>query len=471
MRNQPHSLFFAVAAVVSAAQAATAQSNPVEPAQVKALARDAFHYAYPIVLMDVTMRQSTNVPTATSIVGRAPVNQFALFRKYPDADARDVVRFNFDTLYSFAWLDLSKGPIVLTVPDSGGRYYLMPTLDMWTDVFCSLGSRTTGTGAGHFAYVPPAWKGTLPPGVERLDAPTPVVWVMGRTQTNGPGDYANVHEFQDGLRLTPLERWGKEYEPPAASPVDASIDNERPPLVQVGKMSGVEFFTRYVELAERHPPHLTDYPILHRMRALGIERGKKWDVDKLDAATVEAINAGAKEALEDMVTKIENLGQRIDGWNNLAEFMGVYGTSYLHRAAVALGGLGANLPEDAIYPTAFADSEGKPLDAANRYVLRFEKGKLPPADAFWSLTMYDVEGFQVPNPINRFAIGDRDELRFGDDGSLELYIQSESPGAGKESNWLPAPKSGGMQPTMRIYSPRPEALDTTWTPPAMRRVE
>jgi hypothetical protein len=150
---------------------------------------------------------------------------------------------------------------------------------------------------------------------------------------------------------------------------------------------------------------------------------------------------------------------------------GTYGTSYLQRAVVALGGLGANLPADAIYPTAFLDSEGKPLDSASKYVVHFEKGKLPPANAFWSITMYDNERFQVPNPIDRFAIGDRDKLKFNDDGSLDIYIQTESPGKDKESNWLPAPKSGPMGPTLRIYSPRREALDGTWAPPAFHRVE
>lgn len=447
-----------------------AQSD-LEPSKVQSLAREAYHYAYPLVLMDVTLKQTTNVPNATSVEGRAPINQFALFRKYPDAKAKDVVRFNFDTLYSFAWLDLSKGPIILTVPDSGGRYYLIPSLDMWSDIFSSLGSRTTGTKAGHYAYVPPGWKGNLPANVERLESPTPIVWVMGRTQTNGPSDYENVHKFQDGLKLTPLDQWGKGDYTPAASPVDPAIDNTTPPLVQVSKMNGVQFFTLFAQLLKVHPPHLTDYPILQRMRALGLQPGKDWDSSKLNAATVEAINAGAQQAMVDMVTRIKNTGKRIDGWNNLSEFMGVYGSSYLHRAAIALGGLGANLQEDAIYPTAFSDAEGKPLVAPNHYVLHFAKGNTPPANAFWSLTMYDEEGFQVPNPIDRFAIGDRDPLKFNPDGSLDIYIQSESPGSEKESNWLPAPKSGGIQPTLRIYSPRQEALDGSWTPAAIKRAK
>lgn len=163
---------------------------------IGSLARDVYQYAYPIVLMDITRQQATAVPNATTTVGRAPINQFAHFRRYPDANARDVVRFNFDTLYSFAWLDLSHEPIILSVPDTGGRYYLVPTLDMWSDVFSSLGARTTGTNTGHFAYVAPGWRGNLPAGVARIEAPTSTIWMMGRIQTNGEATTTTFTRFK-----------------------------------------------------------------------------------------------------------------------------------------------------------------------------------------------------------------------------------------------------------------------------------
>lgn len=451
---------------------AVAQANTSLSAdQVRALARDVYQYGYPIVLMDMTARQTTAVPNATAVSGRAPINQFAYFRAYPKADAKDVVRFNFDTLYSFAWADLSKEPIVLSVPDTGGRFYLVPSLDMWTDIFASVGARTTGTGAGNFAYVPPGWKGDLPEGVQRIDAPTSMIWIMGRVQTNGPADYENVHKVQDGLKLTPLAHWGKSFAPPATTAVDASVDTKTPPLVQVNKMTGVEVFTRLAELMQKFPAHGNDYPILFRMRAIGLEPGKTWDGSKLDKTMIDAINAGAKEGLEDMVAGLKSSGTHVNGWNVVVDNMGTYGTSYRQRAIVALGGLGANLPADAVYPTAFVDVEGKPLDGANKYVLHFDKGKTPPAGAFWSLTMYDNQGFQIPNPIDRFAIGDRDNLKVNEDGSLDLYIQAETPGKDKESNWLPSPKSGAMGPTLRIYAPKPEALDGTWVPPPFQKVD
>lgn len=456
--------------IAAAQETATSSSAQLSEQKVQEIAREVYQYAYPIVLMDATMRQATAVPDATSVHGRAPINQFAYFRTYPAADAKDVVRFNFDTLYSFAWADLSKGPVIMSVPDTGGRFYLVPSLDMWTDVFASVGSRTTGTAAGNFAYVAPGWQGELPEGVQRIDAPTSMIWIMGRIQTNGPSDYDNVHKVQDGLKLTPLDQWGKSSAPPATSPVDASVDTKTPPLVQVENMTGVEFFTRFAELLKKYPPHANDYPILFRMRALGLEPGKSWDAGKLDAKTTALINSASKEALSDVVAFLKRGGEgtHVNGWNIATDNMGTYGTSYLQRAMVALAGLGANLPADAVYPAAFVDSEGKPLDGANKYVLHFTRDQLPPVDAFWSLTMYDEQGFQVPNPINRFAIGDRDKLKFNADGSLDIYIQAQSPGAEKEANWLPSPASGAIQPTLRLYSPRASVMNGTWVPPGIK---
>jgi hypothetical protein len=272
-RTTPAALALAAAAL-ALSPGAGARPPGLAPEQARELAREAYYYAYPLVLMDVTMRQATNVPTAAAAPMRAPVNQFAHFREYPKADARDVVRFNFDTLYSFAWLDLTREPVVVSVPDSGGRYYLVPMLDMWSDVFAVPGTRTTGGKAGQFALLPPGWKGELPAGVEPVKAPTPVVWVMGRTQMNGPADYAAVHKVQDGYTLTPLSAWGKGAAPPKASPVDPTVDAKTPPVKQVNGMDGVAFFARFAALLKTHPPHANDYPILYRMRGSGSNRGR-----------------------------------------------------------------------------------------------------------------------------------------------------------------------------------------------------
>lgn len=452
------------------AQAQNSQRPALTAEETYALARDAYLYAYPIVSFDVTMRQATNVPDAESINIRAPINQFANARAYPKADEKDVVRFNFDTLYSLAWIDLSKEPIIASVPDMGNRYYLLPMLDMWTDVFAVIGTRTTGNGAGNYALVGPNWTGSLPEGMTKIVAPTSTIWIGGRTKTDGPADYANVHKAQDGYKLTPLSQWGKAYQPPKGLTTDSSVDNKTPPLVQVNNLDGITMLTRLADLLATNAPHANDYPILLRLRRLGIEPGKPFDASKLTPETVAIINKAAKETLASLPALYQKSSALVNGWNMQLTGVGTYGANYLQRTFIAMGGLGANVPEDAVYPTATVDSVGKQLSGANKYILRFEKGKLPPTNAFWSITMYDMDGFQVLNAINRFAIGSYDKLNVGPDGATEIYVQAESPGKDKEANWLPAPK-GDFQPTMRLYSPKSEVLNGDWSPPAFKRMD
>lgn len=428
---------------------------------------EAYHYFYPLVLMDVTRRVTTNLPPGKK-EGLGPANSFHHFRKYPDANFREVVRPNFDTLYSSAWLDLSKEPMIVSAPDTHGRYYLLPMLDMWSDVFAVPGARTSGTKAGHWAVVPPGWHGALPAGVARIDAPTPHVWIIGRTQTNGAADYAAVHPIQDQYRITPLSQWGKAVGEAPFVP-DPTVDMKTPPMVQVDSMPAARFFALGAELMGVNPPHVTDWSTLARLARLGIVPGKKFDASSLSPAARDALDRARESAMAQMKAKIPTLARVVNGWQMNTDTMGVYGNYYLKRAIVALVGLGANQPDDAIYPLCTGDAEGHPIMAENRYVLHFEKAEIPPVDAFWSLTMYDEAGFQVANTIDRFAIGDRDALKFNADGSLDLWIQHENPGADRESNWLPAPKSGKLGLTLRLYAPRPEALDGRWAPPAVRR--
>lgn len=443
-----------------------ATAAPASEEQAQEIAVEAYVYLYPLVMMDVTRRVTTNVePGAKSIAG--PMNTFAHAREYPPADFRDVVRPNFDTLYSSGWLDLTREPMIVSAPNTDGRYYLLPMLDMWTDVFASPGKRTTGTEAGHFAVVPPGWQGSLPEGVERIQSPTPYAWVIGRTQTNGPSDYAAVHKIQDGYKITPLSQWGKAAKP-VESKVDPSVDMKTPPLVQVNTMPAAKFFAYGAELMKLHPPHVTDWSTIARMKRLGLEAGKSFDLAKADPAARKALEAAPAVALETLKTKIPTLAQVFNGWQMNVNTMGVYGDYYLKRAIVSMVGLGANQCEDAVYPMCVGDAQGKPLQGDQNYVLHFEKSQLPPVDAFWSVTMYDAQGFQVANPINRFAIGDRDALKYNADGSLDLYLQHASPGKDKESNWLPSPKSGVLGVTMRLYAPKAQVLDGRWNPPAVK---
>jgi len=433
--------------------------------QIMDIALESYIYLYPLVLMEVTRKVGTNVEKPVGM--KAPMNSFAHARQFPPADFRDVVRPNFDTLYSAAFLDLKKEPMILSVPDTQERYYMMPMLDMWTDVFAVPGKRTTGTKAGSYALCGPKWNGKLPDNVTRIDSPTNIVWIIGRTQTNGPKDYDAVHEIQDGYKLTPLSQWGKQVNPEPGV-VDKSVDVKTPPMVQVDTMSAADYFSLAMDLVKDNPPHIFDTPVVSRMNRIGLTTGYSFDINKTNPMVKEALEQAPAAGLKMMKEKLASTRNLINGWMVSTELMGAYGTNYLSRAAVAMVGLGANLPEDAVYPMNLADGDGKPTDGSSKYVIHFDKGNLPPVDAFWSLTMYDAQGFPVPSEINRCAIGDRDELKFSPDGSLDIFIQNEKPSGDRVSNWLPAPKEA-FGVTMRLYSPRTEILRGAWVPPVIRK--
>lgn len=436
--------------------------------QAYCVAREAYSFFYPLITMDLTRKQCTNVE-AGKMPGFGPMNLFSHMRAYPDADFKTVVRPNFDTLYSIAWLDLIKEPMVISVPDTGNRYYLLPMLDMWTDVFASPGWRTSGTQEKHFVVAPISWTGTLPEGTERITAPTPYVWIIGRTKTDGPDDYEAVHKIQDGFTVTPLSQWGKS--PLAVGlRIDPTVDMKTPPMEQVNRMNAAAFFAYAAELLKLHPPHIADWSIISRMERIGIKPGKSFDFPKLETKIQHALERAIRDELESMLALLPKMGRAVNGWRMNTDTMGVYGNYYLKRALVAMAGLGANQPEDAVYPLNFTDANDNPVDGSNNYVLHFSKEELPPVEAFWSVTMYDKDGFQCENSINRFAISSWMPLKTNSDGSLDLYIQNESPGSDKESNWLPAPK-GKLGVTMRLYAPKASVLTGEWNPPPIRLVK
>ncbi|SFK50855.1 DUF1254 domain-containing protein [Methylocapsa palsarum] len=469
-------LFHAGAAAPAAMAETAAPPAPIAADEAHAIGVDAYLYFYPLVTMDVSRKQFTNIEQGKEI-GRGPMNSFINVPEFPAADFRSVVRPNFDTLYSIAWLDLANEPIVVSAPDTNGRYYLLPMLDMWTDVFASPGWRTTGTQAQTFLVASPGWRPALrdklsetlklPKGTQRIDAPTPYVWIIGRTQTDGPQDYDAVHQIQAGFKVTPLSQWGKK---PKQAPVkiDPSVDMKTPPKLQVDTMPAAKFYAYAAEILKLQPPHLTDQPILARLKRIGFEAGKSFDFDKLDPAVAAALASAPADAQKLMAWKIPTIARVVDGWSLNTDTMGVYGNYYLKRALVAQLGLGANLPEDAVYPLNLGDSAGKPLDGENKYKLHFDKDSLPPVNAFWSVTLYDKDGFQVANPLNRFAVSSWMPFRKNSDGSLDLYFQNESPGADDEANWLPAPK-GPFNLTMRLYAPKSEVLTGVWAPPPVTR--
>jgi hypothetical protein len=358
--------------------------------------------------------------------------------------------------------------MVLSVPEMGNRYYLMQMLDAWTNVFAAPGTRTTGSGKGDFAVTGPDWKGELPDGMKELSSPTNLAWMIGRTQTNGEKDYPAVRAIQDKYKLTPLSSWSKAYTPPVNVP-DASIDMETPPAKQTIKLDTARFFNRLNALMQENPPATADTEGLRRFAAVGIGPGKQFDLKQLDSAVARGLDQGVNLGRAKIIAEARKPhGKIVNGWEFMTN-VGHYGTDYLWRAVVALVGLGANLPEDAVYPRRTTDADQQLLTGANQYAIRFAKDQLPPVGAFWSISMYNSRQAFVKNPINRHAIGDRDNLQFAADGSLTLYIQNESPGKDRESNWLPAPKDA-FNLFMRLYWPKKEILNGSWKPPQVRNL-
>jgi hypothetical protein len=437
--------------------------------EATAIAAMVYIYGYPLVTMEVTRRVTTNTAEPAGL--RAPMGEFAHARTFPPVTYRDVPGANADTLYSLAWLDLAKEPYILNIPDAEGRYFMMPMLSGWTDVFQAPGTRTTGTNAQTCAITGPSWKGDLPNGVTEYKSPTNMVWILGRVYTSGTTeDYEKVHSFQDKITLAPLSEYGKDSTPPKGR-VDPNIDAETSTKDQVTSMDAAAYFKLLATLVKDNPPTVDDAPVVAQMAKIGLVPGKDWDISALAPAVANGVAQAPKEALAQIMAYAPNAGRIVNGWR-ITLPSGVYGTNYLHRAFVNWEGPGWNPPEDAVYPMATVDGEGKPLSGANNYVLHFAKGELPAAKGFWSLTMYDSEGFFVANPLDRVSLSQRSAFHLNKDGSLDLYIQNDSPGMEAEANWLPSP-DGPFVVFMRIYWPAdkpPSIIDGSWMPPAVRAV-
>jgi hypothetical protein len=464
-------LAFAMMALCSGSRA-SAQENaaPVSTDETAAIATDAYIYGYPLVTVEMTRRVLTNV--AAPIGLRTPMGRFVSAREYPTAAFKDVTAPNADTLYSSAFLDLSKEPYILSIPDAKGRYYLMPMLDGWTTVFQVPGKRTTGTKAQKYAITGPGWSGTLPDGVTEYKSPTNMVWIIGRIYCTGtPADYKAVHAMQDELSLVPLSAYGKPYSPPPGT-VDPSVDMKTPVRDQVNALDVAAYFNLMAELMKDNPPTAEDAPIVARMAKIGIVPGQPFDLTKLSPAAQQALKAVPNAAVGKIMGYFNDSGKQENGWAFFTK-TGIYGTDYLDRAFITAVGLGANRQQDAVYPTSQVDADGKPYSGANKYVLHFDKGQMPPANGFWSVTMYTAEYFFVDNPLNRYTLSARNKLKKNADGSVDLYLQHDKPGKDKESNWLPAPADKFIL-MMRLYWPKetpPSLLDGTWTIPGVKQAQ
>jgi hypothetical protein len=434
------------------------------------IAKDAYIYAYPLMLIYETSRQATNYEAPTGIVTQGPYNQFTHARQFTPVDLKIVVRPNVNTLYSSANLDLGQEPMVLSVPASD-RYFHLPLLSFWTDVFAVPGTRTTGANtARDFLVVGPKWVGQAPGGIEIIRSPTRYVAIIGRTQTNGAQDYDAVHKIQDGYKLTPLSAWGKgDYVPPKHT-IDPSIDMKTLPPVIIANMDAGRYFGEFADLLNDNPPMPCDYPIIHRIERIGFVVGQKFDLSALPEKIRDAFAKGAEDGKK-LVKQLaeKETGAKSKTWA-YSLHSGAYGVDYNYRAAVAYFGLGENLPEDAVYPALSNDVNGNPLNGNNKYALHFNKGKFPPVDAFWSITAYDAEGYLIPNSLKRYSLGSYDKFSVNADGSLDIYIQAGDPGDLKTANWLPVLKSR-FTLMLRLYSPKEEFLEGNWIPPGVRIVK
>lgn len=457
----------AIGAAVWMCGSALAAPAVINQQEALAIGTDAYIYGYPLVTMEMSRRVMTNVekPEGT----RAPMGNLVRMRTYPNASFRDVTAPNADTLYTTGWFDVGKEPWIVSMPDMNDRYFLMPMLSGWTDVFDVPGKRTTGTKAQTWAITGPGWKGTLPQGVTEYKSPTSIVWLLGRIYCDGtPEDYKAVHAIQDKVTVQPLSTWGKTYTP-APGKVDPSIDMKTAVREQVNALSAEKYFELLAQLMKDNPPAAADAPILAKMAQIGVTPGQfsagAWSPD-----VAKAMQQVPKIGFEKIMGHFKTAGKNENGWVFTTK-TGVYGTDYIQRALITAIGLGANRPQDAIYPTSEADASGKPYEGSAKYVMHFEKGQMPPVNGFWSLTMYDQDFFFVDNPLNRYTVSSRTKFKENADGSVDVYLQNENPGPDKEANWLPAPK-GRFIPMLRLYWPKenpPSIIDGSWKIPAVKK--
>jgi hypothetical protein len=402
--------------------------------------------------------------------------QFAHVREYPTPEYKTIVAPNADTLYSVLWLDVGKEPWIVSVPDMKGRYFMLPLLDGWTTVFAVPGTRTTGTGKQKFAITGPDWTGTLPAGVKEYKSPTAIAWLLGRIYSTGtPEDYKAVHALQDQMVAVPLSAYSKSYTA-ASGTIDPSVDMKTATRAQVHAMDAASFFKLFAQLLKTNPPSAEDAPMLPTLAKVGIVPGQDFDALNLDPVVAKGL-ADVPKPAQDTIMAWMKEGVATGDWKlsdcwMYSTKMGVYGTNYRWRALIASIAIGANLAEDAVYPLSYGPDMLTTYSGAHKYVMHFNKGDFPPVEGFWSLTMYNEQQFLVPNPINRYTVSQRNKFKSNANGSVDVYIQNESPAKDKEQNWLPAPKDKFML-VLRMYRPKeksPSILNGTWNIPPVRKV-
>ena len=432
------------------------QSPPIDAREelAYALGVQAFIYGYPLVEMVRTCAAVTAVDQPQTN-GRAPINRFSHSERPWTHEDRDIVTPANDLLYSMAWLNLAGGPVVLSIPPSTGRYFVMALVDAYTNNFRNLGPRTVGPAGGDVALVGPRvasqWSGALPPGTAEVRAPTDLVWILGRVLVDGEGDLPVARAFQ---RRFALATQGPSERPES---VQRYQDDHADPLA---------FFANLSRALADNPPDADEQALTAQFSRIGLAPGAAVNAAVLDPPVARGLAraATAGRAIIEGYTR----SQRARSWGmNLK--VGRFGADYVGRACTAMKGLGGLASDEAVYAMSDYDAAGERLHGSRRYVLRFPAGALPPADAFWSVSMYGEDYFFVDNPIRRYAIGDRTPgLRSDADGALDILIQHERPPV-QDSNWLPAP-AGHFYLILRMYHPREEVLARRYAIPAVTRV-
>jgi hypothetical protein len=447
-----------------------AQGDPPK-GEMRTIAEEAFIYAFPMVMNYETMYEYAIDMSSSQY--KAPFNQIANTARVFTPRDTAIVTPNSDTPYSFLWMDLRAEPVVLTLPKiEEGRYFSVQLVDLYTHNYGYLGSRTTGNGGGAYMIAGPSWEGETPKNIIKvIRCETDFSLAGYRTQLFGPDDLENVKAIQAGYQAQTLSAFLGAPAPPAAPAIDwPKIDKTLAATDPFRYLNHLLTFCPTVGSAE------VEKPLRQRFARIGIEAGKPFSTDHLNPDQKAELVAGMASGLEKIRRQLANAGKEVNGWR-IGSFFGdreFYNGDWTLRAAAAMGGIYGNNATEALYPLLATDSEGnKPDCSRNRYTLTFPKGQLPPANAFWSVTMYDARTqLLIENPIHRYLINSPmlPGLKTNQDGSLTLYIQKDSPGEDKASNWLPAP-DGPIYVAMRIYWPKEAAINGTWKPPAVVSVK
>jgi hypothetical protein len=439
------------AALFSPARAVVAQVD-----DARSIARDGYLYGYPLVLMGITKQ----IATAASSPG-----QFVHMLSGPTPVFRIVVAPNGDTRYSSAWVDLSAEPQILHVPDADGRYFVAQVMDAWTDVIADPTPRIADSSPANYVLVGPDWKGVAGPGQRLVRSSTNDVWILARTRARPDDPPEALTAIQEQYTVTPLSRFGDtSYEPPRGILREPNVPTGPTPPSLVAAMSAEVFFARLAAALGKNPPRASDAPIVDRLARIGVVPGKAFDAAQLDAARRTALDDGVRDARALLDRYDPPSVPHVNGWR-WTKNTGRFGTGYTYRAYIAQTLLAANLPEDAVYPETSADANGAPLTGDRRYTMHFDATQLPPAKAFWSLTLYSPDHYLVPNAIDRYTLRDAN-LKRNADGSIDVTIQHDTP-AGDKTNWLPTP-AGPFVVTLRMYWPLGAGLDGTYRVPAIR---